>query len=733
MNRVTRMHQLKWLKGIVAFSCMVSIAAAFQPPTAGLQGILPDMSPYDVSLDEFEIIPAKQENWREWSDATAIMVADLYENPELDAAGQTELLDKLDERLAFMSSALKNPSYRALHGEFAVLYGRVSRRADLARAALETLTLDPASITQQQREDAMAGLQNSVSALTRDMKSRGTRGTGWLAYFKIDPLTGLTVDSENAAEALNASKAVFDQRDSLDDELKSFVTKPVFDNVAAEINNTLSVWNAPPPEDYDVQALRDELAAVVVAVEGYEESNEAEYAAAVRQYADSFGETALDGGELVRAALQKHYLNSNVVFEASEQFLSKMASNSQTRSRPISETVGNARVSGTATTNYNTSVNLRPNPNIAEMELQLSGTVRTNTVSVVPDARIGMGGNHTFSASQRLTFNGDKLSLYSEPSFNVNVNNYTTSINTKADGTLFAGTGRRRAQEAIAARRGQTDSMARNKITNEVLPEFRSEVSQQVSKINNSLQESLVSKLKDKGLYPSKQSTSSTDSVLTLASTLLKDSKLAGDQPNVSATLSSGAAVHIHESAVNTILDELNFAGRTMTETEVKTELEEHLSEWLGKDFQFPVEDVNAEGEPVEEGSEDADEETVFIFDAEDPIRVQFRNNEAHFIVRAGFQREGKDDLETQIITVPLSFTMKDSQTVLIEADTPSVRSEGGANVAQSNAIKKRIMSAFPPRERSRQVEIERDGRSPIRLNIQEINALNGWMTIKVL
>ncbi|MCA9041407.1 MAG: hypothetical protein KDA65_13725 [Planctomycetaceae bacterium] len=732
MNRVKDSNQLKWLKGIVALSCLVSIAAAFQPPTAGLQGILPELAPYDISLEEFDIIPAKQEAWGDWSNETAILVTDLYEDTELDAAGQTELLDKLDARLTLIEGWLKDPRYANLHNEFTILYGRVKRRSDLARAALQTLTLDPASITQQQREDALSKLKPAISALVSDMNSRGSRGISWLNYFKIDPLKELSIDSENTVEALNASKAVFAQRETLSDELKDFVMKPVFNNVATAIDATLEVWNQPPPENYDVDALRTELGELVAAVERYEDSNLTADAAAIRNYAANFGATALDGGARIKSVLEKHYLNHNVVFKASEQFLSKMASDPQTRSAPISEYVGNARVSGSSTTNYNTHVDLRSNPNVAEMELQLQGTVRTSTVAVVPDARIGSGGNHSFTARQRLTFNGTELSLYSAPQIDINVNNYTTSINTKADGTVFADTGRRRAQQAIAARRGQTDATTRSKINDQVMPEFRREVPKKVDEINKKLNEDLVSRLKEKDLFPVKQSTSTTDSVLTLASTILKESKVGGDLPNITPELTSGAAVYLHESAANTILDELNFAGRTMTETEVKTELEQKLSEWLGKDFEFPVEDVNAEGEPVKEGEEEG-EETVFLFDANDPIRIQFQGDQILFTIRAGFRREGKDDLETQIITVPINFSMKDSNTILIEADTPAVHSESGANVAQSNAIKKRIMSAFPPRERPRQVSIEREGQSDIQLNIQDVKALNGWLTIKVL
>ncbi|MAT15102.1 MAG: hypothetical protein CMJ46_07505 [Planctomyces sp.] len=734
MNRVTRITQFKLLKGIVAFCCLVSIAAAFQPPSAGLQGVLPELAPYDVSIDQFDIFPEDREDWSAWSESTALLVADLYEDTELDAAGQQELLNKLNERLAFMEKSLKDPAYRALWDEFTILYGRVSRRVDLAQAALDTLTLDPAAIQKQQREEAMAKLDSAVANLQSAMRRVGSAGEGWLTYFKAQELADLTVDSENAADVLNSAKSLFEGRESLSDEQKEFANRAEFDNVASAVNQTLEVWNMPPPENYDIEALRAELSEVIAAVESYEESHKAEAASQVRTYANSFGEHALDNGERVQAALQKHYLNPNVIITASESFLSKMASDPRTTSSPISEYVGNARVSGSSTTSYNSTVNLRPNPNVAELELQLNGTVRTNTVSVVPDARIGTGGNHTFNATQRLTFSGTRLALYDQPRIDVNVNNYTTSINTKADGTLFEGTGRRKAQQAIAARRGQTNSLTREKIINQVMPQFRSEVPQQVEELNKSLEEGLIAKLEEKELLPESIKTRTTDSELISASKILKEGYVAGDQPNVGPELNRGASLQVHESAVNIILDELNFAGRTMTETEVKTELEEQLSYWLGKDFKFPVEDVNAEGEPVEGDAEDADadEETVFIFDANDPVRVKFQGNKVHFTIRAGFKREGKDDLETQIITVPLNFTMKDEATILIEADTPEVRSESGANVAQSNAIKKRIMAAFPPRERSRQLEIEREGRSPIKLSILDLSALNGWLTLKI-
>ncbi|MEZ6045968.1 MAG: hypothetical protein R3C11_10400 [Planctomycetaceae bacterium] len=736
MNSV---KSLTWLKGLVAFCCMVSIAAAFQPPTAGLQGVLPEVSPYDISLDEFEILPAEAEAWREWSDKTAFLVADLYEDAELDAAGQAELLSQLEARLAFMEKSLTDPAYKVLFDEFTILHGRVKRRVDLARAALDTLTLDPASITNDLRTSALDDLKKAVSTLTSAMNSRGSAGTGWLAYFKTEDLAGLTIDGENVVDTLTTSKNLFDGRDGFDETQKSFAMKTEFNNVATAVNAALEVWNMPPPEEYNPEALRTELGELIAAVERYEEHNLTADATAVKNYANSFGATALDNGELVKAVLQKHYLNHNVIFQASENFMSKMVSDPQTQSRGISEYISNARVSGSSNTNYNTYVNLRPNANIAEFELQLRGTVSTSTVSVVPDARIGSGGNHSFTATQRITFNGDKLSLYSEPSINVNVNNYTTSINTKADGTIFAETGRNRARQAIAARRGQTDSMTRNKITNEVMPKFRSEVPAKINQVNQDLESKLITKLKEQNLYPVARHTSTTENLLTLANTIMNDLKLGGDTPNIAPEIRDGALLHLHESAANNMLDGLGFAGRTMTEAEIRSEIEAKFSELLGKEFKFSedtappaTDEAPAEGETAEEGDEVITADTTFIFDDEDPIRVQFEANKILFIVRAGFRREGKDDLETQIITLPIKFSMKDNNTILLEADTPAVKSESGANVAQSNAIKKRILNSFPPRERERQIQLEREGQSTLTLNVEELSALNGWLKVYV-
>jgi hypothetical protein len=121
------------------------------------------------------------------------------------------------------------------------------------------------------------------------------------------------------------------------------------------------------------------------------------------------------------------------------------------------------------------------------------------------------------------------------------------------------------------------------------------------------------------------------------------------------------------------------------------------------------------------------------IFAQNDPIRFQVSDGALNITLRAGLKQEGKEEIPTQIITIPLRFSV-DVKNVVIEPGSVSVSAvEKAESAAQqgvrAGVIKKKIEAAFPRREIDRVALIERD-QTKAKVAVTRIKALDGWLSI---
>jgi hypothetical protein len=411
---------------------------------------------------------------------------------------------------------------------------------------------------------------------------------------------------------------------------------------------------------------------------------------------------------------------------ASEAFLNKFVGQSRDETGPVVDFILGANVSGNQNTHTDVSINLVPSNNGAQFDLTAKGAVSASTQGVTDQATIFTQGNHYFTASKRIVFDGERFS--SQPArINISTNNTTTGADTNMG--LFSGFANGVAMRRAEGMRGESEAIAASRLQDRVLPQFNSEVDKQFGangKANPELAKKLNA-LRELKLYPDAKVWSSTDSELRVATRLMDPKELGGSDPNPALVLGRGATLLFHESVMNNSLDTLELEGKTMTEDELKSKLESNFSKLLGRDVKLRDDKAAAEDDSGIKS---------FVFDKADPIRVQIADGAVVLTIRAGFQQEGKEDIPTQIISMPMRFTVN-MQNVIIEPGDISVaaaeQAEGGAGkqLARAGVIRKKFGSAFPRRELQR-VSYATHENKKVQLAVTRIRALDGWLSVTV-
>ncbi len=202
--------------------------------------------------------------------------------------------------------------------------------------------------------------------------------------------------------------------------------------------------------------------------------------------------------------------------------------------------------------------------------------------------------------------------------------------------------------------------------------------------------------------------------------------ELGGDEPSFKLDPGNGIVLSFHESVINNALDRMALAGRTLTEPELLNEFEQSISTLLGRDVTLSSSDDQTQ-------ADDKDPDT-FVFDANDPIRAQIENGAFSLIIRTGLKQKDKQDIPTQIITIPLSLRIEGNQ-LLVERGSvrvaPVVKPKSfSLQIGRAGVIRKKIESSIQDRQRERKISLIQEGKEDLIVTITKIQALDGWLAV---
>ena len=713
-----RLSQGVW--GVVLLGAVVSGAwvshAADDTPAVGLRGVLPAAVPADISAT----IGGLPDTWGEWGNGLTADLTALYETEGLDVAGQRKAIASLEKRLETVGKSLADSKYKAITNQLVSLQGGLKRRLDLAKAALDTLELGPgvkaARVDAARKEVARTG--NALKAYLASVKG----GDGWVKYLGVG---AVDADESKSVVTLAAVQTKLKGKaEQTDAKVRDFMGRPEIAAYEQSVDSYIAAVNAPAPSTNSPE-LRAALRDLMAGLDSYEVSADSASAGAVRKAFEAVRTNAPDGGDRIAQALRTNYFNYNLRIVATEGFLNRLISERRTESGGVVDYILGANVSGNQTTSTQVSIDLVPSASVAQFDLVANGAISSSTVGSTDQANIYTQGNHYFTAAKRILFNGDKF--WTQPArINVSANNTTVGADTQYSrvpllGGIANGIAMRKAEEM----RGESEAIAASRVQDNVLPKFNTEVDKEFGpngKFNPDVAKRAAA-LEELKLYPDARSFSTTDKELKVSTRLMSAAELGGSDPSAALVLDRGATVLIHNSLMNNGADRLDVKGQALTDDQLKAKLEANLSKLLGREVKFK-----------DDKAGDTEEATkTLVFDQTDPIRFRAIDGALLVTLRAGLKQEGKEEIPTQIITIPLQFSVN-QKNVVIEPGSVSISpvdkpDSATTQVARAGVIKKKIEAAFPRREIDRVKSVERGG-SKVLVAVTRIKAVDGWLSI---
>ena len=230
----------------------------------------------------------------------------------------------------------------------------------------------------------------------------------------------------------------------------------------------------------------------------------------------------------------------------------------------------------------------------------------------------------------------------------------------------------------------------------------------------------------------------------------------------------TGVTAALHESLINNALDSLELAGQTLSESQLRSAIEQKLTNITGRAFRFPQpanpggtlqpsgptlsapgyertvfrsqdDDDDEESDDDEDDDEESSEprEATFIFDSIDPIRVKFVDGGMTVILRTGVKQEGEKEIPPQEITLPVTITRMGDQLVLSSEPgeakiTPLTTRERLRQLAIAAQLRRTLEARLPKSTtttlQSFQIPIE--GKAPMWMSVTDFVVSNGWITL---
>lgn len=614
-------------------------------------------------------------------------------------------------------------------GGYSSLKSRLDRRVSLMEAGLKAAAVEDISAA----PEASAAAVNSAAAETAKWLKQVRNGALWTEFLHLSDLQAARPD----VGVLKQVQKNLTPADSSTEEQNAFLERPYLLSLKAVIDAAIAATSYESDESGARAELQRQIDSLIGALLSYETNRLAQDAEAARASYRILKGRFPAAAAAVRPQMMTYFFNHNLHFTVSENLLSRLVSDYRTESGRIADCIMGAWVTGSQVTSVNVSADIRPSTTSALFSIQASGNTQSNTIARKDPATVRTLGNHHFFMSKPVEFVGRDLTSR-RGGIHVDVNSRTVGVSTKYDGIpLFGGIIRKIAIKEVAKSKGQSDAITRQRLSDEALPKFENEVSEQLTELESSLRKTLDS-LDARGVGPESISARSSNTHIAVSSRTMGVSRLGGSvQPPVLLS-AKGMAVQLHESAMNNTLDALGFNGRTIAEKEVLNELEKSLSDLLQREVRLRKDDTKApaaDAPAADAPAEEPEPPTTFVFSSTDPMRAHFDDNQLVLVLRTAVLQEGKEDIPEQVITIPITISLADGKLVL-DPGTIGVNSREETNrvkqITRANQIRRILGREIVRRELDTTFDIQAAGDRSLMLTLTMIRLEDGWLTAEI-
>ncbi len=697
--------------------------------TTGLNGLYGEVTP--TELDTQFLADDLPESWNSWAKALDEELLEFFYPEERDIPGQRELIQQLRKRTATLNRAIHDPRYSSIHDRLISLAGPLKRQLDLATAALDSLEAGVVPVSKETREQVSQQLRESSHSLQAILLNRNG-GEEWISFFGLSQLMEKLRSQQTPAEDLHKhlkeiQKRVNNKKELTAEQqrlLRSDACWP-FLRAAAKMQAILE-WEKEPATK---ETLRDALTLLIEAVWILEDHRLIE---AEQQLQIQWDRVVLMNPKLQSSYdfLNREYYANNLHLFVSEKILQDLVNDRKTEAGTISDCILGSKVFGNQVTTSDVTFDLVPNPHEAQMAVRIAGNTNASTMGLKGHIKIYSLGESHFLAEKQSHFNGFRF----EPrpatiSVHTKANPYDAETPISCVPLLGSWLDEYVIEEAI--KRGpEAEAMTRQKIVDRVVPEFNRKINTSLAEANKELTNNTYRRLANQNLYPTNMRTFSTETHLLTDSMIRNLSELGGSPPPTLFNEPQGVNYHIHESLLNNTADRMNFAGRTMTEAQVREELTRFTYELTGRVLNLEEPETPAPKEKTETETKEEESPDQFKFDPRTPVRFQVRNGQVIMTLRTGLIRSNGDEIPAHDIVIPFTLEFEGEELIIKKQELTVNKSDGKGNPAQNLVMRTQIGKSIPDGRRSRLMSVELQEGKTLNLRTQRIKALNGWLSL---
>ena len=479
----------------------------------------------------------------------------------------------------------------------------VVRRADVLQGLAKTLATYEAH-----RSTTESQLSQFVTTLRARLKEQSST-SGWADYLLLDRLAAsdqMAWDAEKTLERLRRSDCTPQQT--------RFLASEEFAELERKLRATISANVAP--------------ADLMAHLESYEQQTDPLHAQQFVAYLQRFATGPhADRYATTLAAVDHHYRNANLRVAVTEELMNRFVPAIHQYAEQVNDTILGAAVRGRNATQTNLSVQLIPDLRAIRVGLLANGMVDSDTKSRKGPVVFYNRGTSHFAAGKELLVNQNGIFL-GETETRASTGNRVVRMTSDLDSFPVLGwLVRTVARQQHDEQRPFLRAAILQRVRRNASRKLDVEVQRRLAKVEDRLQSRVVKPLKDMDLDPRALELRTTSERVVVRTRLAGPLQLAAHTPRPKARADSMMSLQIHQSAANSLIQQLRLQGRRMT----LRELIDVLADRLG--MQVDVADKYRD--------------MVFELAADRPLDVSFENDQVkvtiHFAELSNGEKTWRD------------------------------------------------------------------------------------------
>lgn len=357
--------------------------------------------------------------------------------------------------------------------------------------------------------------------------------------------------------------------------------------------------------------------------------------------------------------LDAHYRNANFRMAISSEFMNRLLPKLPTIAEPVSETIQGALVSGSSQVSNQIQVNLVPDPERLNFQIQTDGQVHSDTVARTKGFRILNQGLAQFQVTKQITVDDNGIDGSRKATADTSAHQLLVGVQSKLDHMPMLGNiARKMAEKRVREQAPESNQIFRRKVTRSAVERVESEMSQQIAKVEAAATENLLQPLLALELDPEPLQLATTPERIVMRYRLAGRDQMAANTARPQETGNSLLSFQVHQSLINNAIARLELGGETFN----SDSLAEHLQQKLG-----------LEKKPLANGDKE-DRDAEFTFDKFDPIKIDFVDN--RMLITLNFDElnvAGKTTLRKVPMTVGYAITTDGLKVHLHQDETRKV------------------------------------------------------------